>query len=358
MSGKQNTSGKNHKRLSVWALVLIDVLGTCLALSVFAFFHLVLPRIQEEKAVEQTQMIQTATETDTPVSLPETTPETVSEPVDDWKFADLITEDVVITDSSYSSHDIRINLTVYGEGEGVIKSPYTVADIYVRDVRCLQSYFAGGKYIPTGHGSPILKLMNESGAILAANGDYYSMQQGSAVLRNGILYRYPKADYDVFVLYEDGSVKIFRKKTIRTKKGWEEAFEHAWQVWSFGPSLLDENGKQYSNLRENMFGFIVNRNPRTGIGYFEPGHYCLVVVDGRSDDASGATFEELASVFEDLGCTQAYNLDGGGSSVMAYHDAIITNQSAERKLPDIILVAEYEGSFAQQELQNREEDQP
>ena len=30
----------------------------------------------------------------------------------------------------------------------------------------------------------------------------------------------------------------------------------------------------------------------------------------------------------------------------------------ERKLPDIILVAEYEGSIAQQELQNREEDQP
>ena len=357
MSRIQNTSGKNHKRLPVWALVLIDVLGTCLALSVFAFFHLVLPRMQEEKAVEQTELIQTATETDTPVSLPETTPETVSEPVDDWKFADLTTEDVIITDSSYSSHDIRINLTAYGEGEGVIKSPYTVADIYVRDVRCLQSYFAGGKYIPTGHGSPILRLMDESGAILAANGDYYSMQQGSAVLRNGILYRYPKADYDVFVLYEDGSVKIYRKKTIRTKKGWEEAFEHAWQVWSFGPSLLDENGKQYLNLRENMFGFIVNRNPRTGIGYFEPGHYCLVVVDGRSDDASGATFEELASVFEDLGCTQAYNLDGGGSSVMAYHDAIITNQSAERKLPDIILVAEYEGSFAQQELQNREEDQ-
>ena len=358
MSGTQNASAKNHKRLPVWALVLIDVLGTCLALSVFAFFHLVLPRMQEEKAVEQTELIQTATETDTPVSLPETTPETVSEPVDDWKFADLTTEDVVITDSSYSSHDIRINLTAYGEGEGVIKSPYTVADIYVRDVRCLQSYFAGGKYIPTGHGSPILKLMDESGAILAANGDYYSMQQGSAVLRNGILYRYPVADFDVFVLYEDGSVKIYRKKTIRTKKGWEEAFEHAWQAWSFGPSLLDENGKQYSNLRESMFGFIVNRNPRTGIGYFEPGHYCLVVVDGRSDDASGATFEELASVFEDLGCNQAYNLDGGGSSVMAFHDEIITNQSAERKLPDIILVAEYEGSIAQQELQNREEDQP
>ena len=373
MNRIQNTSGKIHRRLPVWALVLIDILGTCLALAVFAFFHLVLPRMQEQKAIDNTPMIhteeenvtpvstpmlQTATETDTSASMPESTQETVSEPADDWKFAELTTEDVVITDTSYSSHDIRINLTAYGEGEGVIKSPYTVADIYVRDVRCLQSYFAGGKYIPTGHGSPILRLMDESGAILASNGDYYSMQQGSAVLRNGILYRYPVADFDVFVLYEDGSVKIYRKKTIRTKKGWEEAFEHAWQVWSFGPSLLDENGQQYPNLRESMFGFIVNRNPRTGIGYFEPGHYCLVVIDGRSDNASGATFEELASIFEDLGCEQAYNLDGGGSSVMAFNNEIITNQSIERKLPDIILVAEYEGSFAQGEIERREEDQP
>ena len=61
---------------------------------------------------------------------------------------------------------------------------------------------------------------------------------------------------------------------------------------------------------------VANRNPRTGIGYFEPGHYCLVVVDGRDgDSAPGASIEEFASVFESLGCTQAYNLDGGGSSL-------------------------------------------
>ena len=145
-------------------------------------------------------------------------------------------------------------------------------------------------------------------------------------------------------------MKTIRRKTIKTQAGWEEAFDHAWQAWSFGPSLLDENGVPYQNLRDNLFGFVVNRNPRTGIGYFEPGHYCLVVIDGRSDEAPGATIEELAAVFEDLGCVQAYNLDGGGSSVMAFNGEIITNQSADRKLPDIILVTEYEGSPAEQDL--------
>ena len=198
--------------------------------------------------------------------------------------------------------------------------------------------------------------MEESGAILAANGDYYSMQMGCGVLRNGILYRYPKADFDVFVLYEDGSVTIYREKTIRTRQDWEKAFENAWQVWSFGPSLLDENGTPYDDLRSGILSVVAGRNPRTGLGYFEPGHYCLVVVDGRAgDSAPGATIEEFASVFESLGCSQAYNLDGGGTSRMAYGGEIITHPSQKRVLPDIILVAEYEGSFAQKEAQSAEE---
>ena len=405
MNSNRESDSKDRKLLPVWALVVIDIAATCVALGLFAFFHLVVPGMQEKREAEQTGYVYTVS-SDTAsdqITLPEPSipseteavpspgPESVSlqddssepppdkggtqpvqadtseseqesipdvagepelsEPADDWKFASLTADGPTLTEDGYASRDIRIRLTAYDECEGVIESPYTVADLYVRDVRCLQTYFAGAKYIPTGHGEPILQLMEESGAIFAANGDYYSMQFGSAVLRNGILYRYPTASYDVFVLYDDGSVQIVDGSVRRTNTAWDELLQNAWQAWSFGPSLLDETGKAYPNLQESMFGFIVNRNPRTGIGYFEPGHYCMVVVDGRSQGAAGATFEELAAIFESLGCTRAYNLDGGGSSVMAFNGEIITNQSTERKLPDIILVAEYEGSFAQRELE-------
>ena len=384
MNGQTHPEKKPRRQLSVWALVGIDLLATCLALGVFALFFFGLPRIRAGET-EQTKSLSStaesgplptvypipeeATETEAqpdPGSEPESEPEeqqdtepepeTELEPADDWKFAELTTEEPVMTETGYTSHDICLKITSYEAGEGVIDSPYTVADIYVRDVRCLQSYFAGAKYIPTGHGEEILDLMEESGAILAANGDYYSMQMGCGVLRNGILYRYPKADFDVFVLYEDGSVTIYREKTIRTRQDWEKAFENAWQVWSFGPSLLDENGTPYDDLRSGILSVVAGRNPRTGLGYFEPGHYCLVVVDGRAgDSAPGATIEEFASVFESLGCSQTYNLDGGGTSRMAYGGEIITHPSQKRVLPDIILVAEYEGSFAQKEAQSAEE---
>ena len=355
MSSGGQRSGRSKKRLPVWLLILIDILGTCAALGIFMFFHLILPRSREQRNLENTvKPVVTVSVPDQGCFQTEEPADPAEEMKDSWKFGHLTTDEIVITESGYSSHDIRIDIQSFDEDEGVINSPYTVADIYVRDIHCLQSYFAGGKYIPTGHGEPILESMEKSGAILATNGDYYSMQLGSGVLRNGVLYRYPVADFDVLVLYEDGSVKIFPKKTIRTEAGWEEAFSNAWQAWSFGPSLLDESGKQYDDLRANLFGVLANRNPRTGFGYFEPGHYCLVVVEGRSDTAPGATIEEFASVFESLGCVQAYNLDGGGSSVMAFNGELLTDQSTDRKLPDIILVSEYLNSFAYQESLNRE----
>ena len=390
MNSKTQLEEKPAKRLSVRALVIIDVLATCFSLGVFAlfFFDLLginpqpepIPVQQLAASVAEVTPAPTAalpespspsplppapeeSPSDFPTELssaqpaePSSEPEPEPTPVDDWKFASLTTDEPVFTDSSYSSRDICIKISSYDTGEGVIDSPYTVADIYVRDIRCLQSYFAGGKYIPTGHGEEILTLMEESGAIVAANGDYYSMQMGSGVLRNGVLYRYPKADFDVFVLYDDGSVTIYPKRSIRTEQDWAKAFENAWQVWSFGPSLLDEDGKQYEDLRASLFPVVANRNPRTGIGYYEPGHYCLVVVDGRDgDSAPGASIEEFASVFESLGCKQAYNLDGGGTSRMAFDGEIITEPSQDRVLPDIVLVAEYEGSGAWKEAQNAEE---
>ena len=60
------------------------------------------------------------------------------------------------------------------------------------------------------------------------------------------------------------------------------------------------------------------------------------------------------SLFASLGCKQAYNLDGGASSIMGFAGEVITNQSRDRKLPDIILVTEYEDSFAQTEAQKTE----
>lgn len=59
-------------------------------------------------------------------------------------------------------------------------------------------------------------------------------------------------------------------------------------------------------------------NPRTAIGYSADKKWVLMtVVDGRNKGVSeGVTLPELAEIMKTLGCTDAINLDGGGSSIL------------------------------------------
>jgi len=60
------------------------------------------------------------------------------------------------------------------------------------------------------------------------------------------------------------------------------------------------------------------RHPRTAVGLDESGRYLtLAVVDGRQKGISeGMSEHELAELMKSLGCWDALNLDGGGSSIL------------------------------------------
>jgi exopolysaccharide biosynthesis protein len=64
------------------------------------------------------------------------------------------------------------------------------------------------------------------------------------------------------------------------------------------------------------------RHPRTVVGLDGTGtKFTLLVVDGRKPGiAVGMSYDELATEMIRLGCQQALNLDGGGSSVMALRE--------------------------------------
>ena len=108
-----------------------------------------------------------------------------------------------------------------------------------------------------------------------------------------------------------------------------------YQVWSFGPKLL-ENG-EWITLDDHP---LTRRNPRCAIGYYEPGHYVFVVVDGRQKGYSvGLTMTQLSKLMYNLGCKEAYNLDGGDTAVMIFDDEIVSQPSnGGRRISDIIYV--------------------
>lgn len=55
--------------------------------------------------------------------------------------------------------------------------------------------------------------------------------------------------------------------------------------------------------------------PRTAVGIKEDGSVVFLTLDGRQKDyAAGGSFQNVATILRDLGCVDALNLDGGGST--------------------------------------------
>jgi hypothetical protein len=70
------------------------------------------------------------------------------------------------------------------------------------------------------------------------------------------------------------------------------------------------------------------REPRTAIGYTATGKMILFVAEGRNAPASeGLSLAELAQIMKDLGCVEALNLDGGGSTAMVANGTLVNRPS-------------------------------
>ena len=330
-----------ERRRKPLGMLIIDILLTCAALLVFATFHHVIPAYKAKlelkntppEAVQPVYIPPAAPNKSTPAET-EDTPEEEPEPAD--RFAEFFTDQVVVSEDGYSSPNICIKIThdVYAD------SKYTVADIYLRDARCLRSYFAGNRYIAGSYGEKILSLTGQCGAILAVNGDCYSHQDDSCVVRDGVTYRLPVVNTDMCLIYEDGTMATFRPGDFSSDDELAAALDNCWQCWSFGPVLLDGSGNARPDASADTTAMIAGKNPRTGIGYYEPLHYCFVVVDGRQNDSAGITIDDFAQLFVQLGCSNAYNLDGGGSSYMVFNGEMISSPFQSRDLTDILYIGE------------------
>jgi len=87
-------------------------------------------------------------------------------------------------------------------------------------------------------------------------------------------------------------------------------------------------------------GWVLIRHPHSALGW-NKSHIFLVVVDGRQIDVSlGMTFPELAQYMLRLGCDQAMNLDGGGSTTLWALGNVRNSPSEgqERPAPNALVV--------------------
>lgn len=86
-----------------------------------------------------------------------------------------------------------------------------------------------------------------------------------------------------------------------------------------GVGVLLKGGTIKNTWAQEMLGVSADSNqPRTAIGYTSDKKLILFVCEGRgmTEGVAGLTTEDEAKVLSSLGCVEALNLDGGGSSCM------------------------------------------
>ncbi len=119
----------------------------------------------------------------------------------------------------------------------------------------------------------------------------------------------------------------------------------AWNALSGGPVLVHQGKPQKIHASEEdayESSSMLERHPRSAIGW-NAGSFFLVEVDGRQHDLSeGMTLDELASYLVKLGCVEALNLDGGGSSTL-WFDGSVRNSPCdgyERPIANSLVVVQ------------------
>ena len=98
----------------------------------------------------------------------------------------------------------------------------------------------------------------------------------------------------------------------RKAKFWDVSYAmHA------GPILISRSELYVTSEEEVFFNTPVDGvQPRSAIGYNNNGDVIMMVVDGRQVDSRGVYLKELALLMSQFKCSEALNLDGGGSSAL------------------------------------------
>ncbi|MBS1664976.1 MAG: phosphodiester glycosidase family protein [Bacteroidetes bacterium] len=124
-----------------------------------------------------------------------------------------------------------------------------------------------------------------------------------------------------------------------------------WKWWKMrtavggGPTLIHDGKIFITDRQEQLFpgeGSDGDHHPRTAMGYTRDGRLIILAIQGRTPGvAVGATLEEEAQILRSLGCYEALNLDGGGSTCLLVNGKETvrpSDKTGQRPVPAVFLI--------------------
>ncbi|MBC8103066.1 MAG: phosphodiester glycosidase family protein [Cytophagales bacterium] len=136
--------------------------------------------------------------------------------------------------------------------------------------------------------------------------------------------------------------KVTVRLEMRTPSGRSFDLSGVREAVTGGPQLITD-GKILAVAGTEGFdnSFSTTLHPRSAVGTTPDGKILLVTVDGRQKGVSrGISLPELAQRMQQMGCTHALNLDGGGSTASSVGGLIVNSPSGsvERPVASMLVV--------------------
>lgn len=243
------------------------------------------------------------------------------------------------TEAGYRDDTIIVEM----EQKRMFDSDVFIAYVKIATPSQIRTAIAGNKLSSTRTNQTSVITAAYNG-IVGINGDYYSdsNRQGGHIVRQGQVLRERVSDnFDLLFIDELGDLHVFH----RGKKDQTDAvaaFKSEHEIvngFCFGPGLVID-GRKPEDVSQYKWFDPNSENPRAAIGQLDTLTYVLVAVNGRTDESIGVTMDQFADIMLELGCQQAYNLDGGNSATLAFNGAVYnTKVQKERDVSDIIYFA-------------------
>jgi exopolysaccharide biosynthesis protein len=190
-------------------------------------------------------------------------------------------------------------------------------------------------------------------AIVALNGTFFDVANGGSVdfiKMDGVVIKQNVLDKNGKRARHQQAAIVIHNGKLALKKwdltaNWENELKEK-DVMLSGPMLVFDHHDETLDTA----AFTRLRHPRTAIGIKANGNIILLTVDGRHENSAGMSLHELAKTMRWLGCEEAINLDGGGSTtlwVAGQADNGVVNHPSdnkkwdhegERKVANVILL--------------------
>ncbi len=246
-------------------------------------------------------------------------------------------------ENTYEDETIRVRMEDREE-DGVI---WHLAFIQIASPTQLRTATAAPGKLTSTKTVQVSAMAKYNNAIVALNGDNFvdkpekttfEYRMGEKIRNKGnrtkdVLIIDRNGDFHFILANKDSDKNEHASLTRESAENWGMV-----QAFTFGPTLVMDG--QVLTVDEN-YGYNPNgREPRTAIGQTGKLSYVCAIAEGRGESA-GVTQQQLADYMAEIGCVQAYNLDGGNSAEMLFGDTIYKGMPGgdERSLSDIIYFA-------------------